>query len=452
VRFAACSEIIARRREPSPLTAAFLACFLLGGQVYLIAARGFANVLETPFLPYCLLGAFAIHMASRPGRFECILTLTLAGLLAVGFVGLRPGFRWTWPNSLAAASSSGLASLAVLTLQVLVRRGAGQREKLTTLIGGSIFIYTSLFIALILKWTAVWHPKTYDLYLYAADRGFGLPIVAMLGTFVARHAAFSWWCGLVYESLPLAVSLLYAYERGGSRPLAIRVLPVFLGGGAAAYLLYNILPAAGPLYIFGSQFPANLPAAVPLALQTPLMQSAPRNAVPSMHLACALLIFWNTRRFSRWVYAATGAYLGLTIAATLGFGEHYVVDLVAGVPYALFLGAAGARTSAPEVPSPARNRALWLGGILTLAWIGTLRLAPFLFTGIAFTWIAALGTVGICWAAQRDWEQAFARAAATRPPSSFPDPPPESPLPRDPAWASASAGSHYASADTPLLP
>lgn len=437
------------QRKRSPVVLAFLALFLLGGQIYLIASRGFANLLETPFLPYCLLGAFAIHMATRPGRWECVAAISLAVLLALGFVVLRPGFRWTWPNGLAAASSTGLGSLAVLTAGVLRHRGAQQQQKLTTLIGGSIFIYSSLFIAFILKATAAWHPKTYDLYLYAADAGFGIPIAARVGILVAHHPALAWWCSLVYESLPLAVSLLYAYERSGGKLLPTRVLPAFLGGGASAYLLYNILPAAGPLYIFGAQFPAHLPALVHIAPQAPLIQDAPRNAVPSMHLACALLIFWNLRRLSRWLYAASGLYLGLTILATLGFGEHYVVDLIAGVPYALFLGAA-----CPRQPvAPAGNRALLTGATLTLTWIAALRFAPALFHSAAFTWAAALSTVILCWLAQRRFEQAFAGAiASTRPPSSSPDPLPESPLRQDPAWVSAAAGSHCAVEDTLPLP
>ena len=442
------------QRKRSLLVPAFLALFLLGGQIYLIASRGFANLLETPFLPYCLLGAFAIHMATRPGRRECIAAISLAVLLALGFVVFRPGFRWTWPNGLAASASTGLASLAVLTAGVLRHRGRQQQQKLTTLIGGSVFIYSALFIAFILKATAAWHPKTYDLYLYAADAGFGIPIAARVGTIVAHYPALARWCSFVYESLPLAVSLLYAYERRGGKLLPTRVLPAFLGGGASAYLLYNILPAAGPLYIFGGLFPAHLPPLTQIAPQAPLIQDAPRNAVPSMHLACALLIFWNVRRLSRWLYAASGLYLGLTIVATLGFGEHYVVDLIAGVPYALLLGSACARrTVAPAILSPARNQAFILGLILTSAWIAALRFAPALFHSIAFTWAAALSTVLFCYLAQRRFEQAFTGAiASTRPPSSSPDPPPELPLRQDPAWVSAAAGSHYAVEDTLPLP
>ena len=393
------------RLERSPFLPAFLALFLLGGQLYLILARGFANVLETPFLPYCLLGAFAIHTATRHSRVERAATLLSGCLLAYAFVGLRPDFRWTWPNMIAGASSFGLASLIVLTCGVVRLRGSEQREKLATLIGGSIFIYTSMFIAFVLKLTAAWHPKTYDLYLYAADTGFRIPIAALAGIFLRRHADLSWSCGLVYESLPLAVSLLYAYERSGNKPIAIRVLPAFLGGGAAAYLLYNVLPAAGPVYIFGAQFPDHLPAFVQLAVQAPLREGAPRNAIPSMHLACTLLIFWNSRRLSPWAYLASAVYLGLTILATLGFGEHYVVDLVAGVPYALLLGAACAsKTAIVE-----RKHAIAVGLALTAAWILLLRFAPLAFQSPALAWPATAATLAICCVAQLRFEQSWRR-------------------------------------------
>jgi hypothetical protein len=399
------AEIQAPARARPAVIPAFLALFLLGGQIYLIGARSFANVLETPFLPYCLLGAFAIHMATRPARLECLATLGLGCLLAVGFILLRPDYRWTWPNALAAASSVGGATLAVLTFGILRSRGAKQQAKLSTMIAGSVFIYASLFIAFVLKLTATLHPKTYDLYLYAADAGFGIPVVAWVGILLGRHPALSWICGLVYESLPLAVSLLYAYEQSGRTPLRIRVLPAFLGGGAAAYLLYNILPAAGPLYIFGAQFPNHLPHSVQIAVQAPLFSNAPRNAVPSMHLACALLIFWNARRLARWAYLASALYLGLTILATLGFGEHYVVDLVAGVPYALFLGAACANQI--DQHTGEHRRALWIGLLLTLTWILTLRFVPFLFHSGVLTWLAAATTVTLCWIAQRHFERHF---------------------------------------------
>jgi PAP2 superfamily len=373
-----------------------LAAAVVGGQVYLVAAHRFLNLVETPFLAYSLAGSFAIHFWTRPGRAERLITIALAIAAAATFALGSGRFRGDWPTSVACAGFFGLASLVVLAGQVCRLRGAEQDRKLRTLMAGSVFGFSALFIAVILNWTTRMHPRTYDLYLYTADAGYRLPISRWAGQLVASHGWLAWACGLVYETLPLAVSLVYAYERSGSRPVPVRVLPAFLGGGAAAYLLYNFLPAAGPHYVFGEAFPNAMPeaAAVKLAL-VPLGEAA-RNAVPSMHIACALLISWCCAAMPRWVRAAAALYLALTVLATLGFGEHYVVDLVAAVPYALALAAICA-TDVGQALSPAnrgRKGAAALGVALTLAWMAALRYGTPLFHSATVTWGATLATLG----------------------------------------------------------
>jgi hypothetical protein len=249
-----------------------------------------------------------------------------------------------------------------------------------------------LFIVSILNLTTKLHPQTYDLYLYAADKGYGIPICAWTGQFLSNHPLLFRSCAFVYESLPLAISLLYAYQRSGEKALGIRVLPAFLGGGAAVYLLYNVLPAAGPCYVFGSAFPNHLPQAPGLHLVA--LGDVARNAMPSMHLACALLIFWNSRRISRWIYAGSTVYLVLTGLATIGLGEHYVIDLVAAVPYALVL-------QSVCVPAtlwlrPEWKRSLGTGVILTAAWIAAARFGTPLFHSALFTWGLSILTLLLC--------------------------------------------------------
>jgi hypothetical protein len=384
---------IDRDRAVTPIPA-ILAAAVLCGQLYLVAGRNFANIIATPFLPYSLIGSSAIHFWTRPGRAERLATLGLAIVSALAFMVLSGRFRLDWPSSIACGAFLGLASLTVLTVQVVRTRGCEQKQKLHTLIAGSVFGYSALLIAVILNLTTKLHPTTFDLYLYAADAGYGLPICAWVGRFVASSSMLLHTCSLVYESLPLAVSLVYAYERSGRRPVPVRVLPAFIGGGAAAYVLYNLLPATGPHYVFGQAFPNQLPAAAGIASHLVAVGEAARNAIPSMHLACALLIFWACRQLPGWVKAAAAAYLVLTILATLGFGEHYVVDLVVGVPYALALEAIWLRRSSPK-----RRAAIVLGVTLTFAWVLCLRFATPVFRSVLFTWSATLITLGACsWA------------------------------------------------------
>jgi len=378
---------------------ALLALMILMGQVYMLAANNFAAILQTRFLPYCLLGTFAIHMWTRPSRAEVIWTSALAGVFALSFIVFTHQFQADWPSLVACGSFLGLASLFVLAVRVFCLRGARQRDTCNTLIAGSIFGYSAVAIGFVLKLTATLQPRTYDLYLYAADMGFGWPLCAWVGHFVRDQLVLSKICGVGYECLPLLISLLLAYERSGRQALPIRVLPAFLGGGVAVYVLYNVLPAAGPTFAFESAFPDHLPALASLAIQPIHLANAPRNAVPSMHLACAVLIYWSCRRLPLWVRIGSALYIVFTLLATIGFGEHYVVDLVAALPYALSVQAACAPRALRERP------AVWwtfaTGAGLCIAWIAALRFAVALFHSVAFTWLASVTTIAVCWVAQR---------------------------------------------------
>lgn len=119
--------------------------------------------------------------------------------------------------------------------------------------------------------------------------------------------------------------------------------------------------------------------------------------MPSLHAAGALLIFWNSRSFG-WTRIIAFLYLLLTLLATLGFGEHYIIDLVVAAPYALLMQALATECS---------NQALvaLLGVGCVLSWIGLLYYAiPLLadsrvalLTATAATFIlTAIGRALLC--------------------------------------------------------
>ena len=89
--------------------------------------------------------------------------------------------------------------------------------------------------------------------------------------------------------------------------------------------LYLLFPVCGP----GYAFPA-LPG--PLLAHPFLLHAAP-NGVPSGHTSSALLILallWPWK----WARLFGFLFLGLTVFATLGSGQHYFFDLLCAVPYA----------------------------------------------------------------------------------------------------------------------
>ncbi len=72
----------------------------------------------------------------------------------------------------------------------------------------------------------------------------------------------------------------------------------------------------------------------------PFDEITPRNCMPSLHTAWATAIFVHSRRGPRVLRFAGTFWLIATLTATLGFGYHYGVDLVAGVVFTLTIEAA----------------------------------------------------------------------------------------------------------------
>jgi hypothetical protein len=69
-----------------------------------------------------------------------------------------------------------------------------------------------------------------------------------------------------------------------------------------------------------------------LATPVPLELHAALNAMPSFHMAWALLIFWYGLKCAWPVRIGGTVFAAFTVLATLGLGEHYLIDLVVAAP------------------------------------------------------------------------------------------------------------------------
>jgi hypothetical protein len=77
----------------------------------------------------------------------------------------------------------------------------------------------------------------------------------------------------------------------------------------------------------------------------------------------ALLVWWSAWSLGPLARVIASAFVTLTFLATLGFGEHYLVDLIVAVPLTLAIEGICARN----------RRAILTGFALTLGWIGLMR-------------------------------------------------------------------------------
>ncbi len=169
----------------------------------------------------------------------------------------------------------------------------------------------------------------YDLYVYwATVKLFGEP-----SFYIGRIAAHNLWLRLAIEcgyGLPAAMMLgtftVYMWLRSDVE--AMGVIKIFILNPLLALAIYVMFPVCGPAYAF-SGFPDQMPSVV---TPHPVAINAAPNGIPSVHMSTALLILWLLRHWW-WGRIAGILFLVLTVLATLGLGEHYLLDLVLAVPY-----------------------------------------------------------------------------------------------------------------------
>lgn len=171
------------------------------------------------------------------------------------------------------------------------------------------------------------YPVKYDYVLQTIDESLGLTAfqvarlfndwerTILIATYESLGAAMVGWYGIFVVIRPQkSRSLFYGY------------LILYVAGAA----LYGIVPAMGPRYAFSTTFPVGQP----IFVCAPLALHGYPNAIPSLHMATAvLLVFFNNR--NRWLLGAACVFLLGTIGATLAL-EHYVIDLIVAVPFSCF--------------------------------------------------------------------------------------------------------------------
>jgi hypothetical protein len=161
-------------------------------------------------------------------------------------------------------------------------------------------------------------------------------------------------------------------------------------------IFYNVLPALGPAHLFGKAFPWH-----PLTVEQssrlflePMPLSGAPNAIPSLHMAWVLLVWWYSRGLSCWERSVAFAFVFFTVLATMGTGEHYFIDLVVAFPFALLMEA----LCSFELPfkEPRRLTALGWGLFVTLGWLLALRFSVHAFWhSPAIPWILCAATVAV---------------------------------------------------------
>jgi hypothetical protein len=340
------------------------------------------------------LFAYCLAVSAPPLRLQLFKTaLALSGLglavdLALAALGLQSATWW---------AALGLGASPILCLGQALKSAKGREAALVDHSAAASVIYlASLMMPFFLFQTTQWFPAVMDQGIAFADEalaGFqpsGLVAVAFAKSDVLRVSS-----SLVYGFLPVAVAAVAGFEARAGAPRDAGVLPIFLVAALLGYVCYALVPTIGPRAFFGEAFPVLNASGTILETRPTVDFDAThfRNAVPSLHVTWAALALLACRGRSVLACGLMAVFLGFTILATLGLGEHYLIDLIVAAPFLLVVRAATSVRVSPT--SPERLGGLAVGAALLALWLWHIRSGNLLGASTSFVIVFSLVTVGL---------------------------------------------------------
>ena len=343
--------------------------------VIAIHAGVYHSWFDNPFNGFGMWGVFVIYLWTRPARKEWLLVLCSAVILRMIHAGLVSEYPYPGYSVINVG-----VYFPVFCLPILARRsftGARQSCHRLSLGGALLFFYIGVFLTYYTSFARIVCRYKLDYLLYSFDGTLGSHLNFAIGkvssTFVPLRIALD----TTYNSLGFFVALMFAAHISLAKS-KLNVLKLNILNPIIGCSLYFLYPAMGPKYAFPS-FP-QLPGTVPLGAA--LIEGIP-NAMPSLHIATTLLVFFLARPW-RWLRWITGVYLVVMLFAVVSNGEHYMVDIIVAIPYALMIMALASNTN---VRKPAIKVSAGMLGL----WLLVLRFGAF---NLWISWGLVLTTIG----------------------------------------------------------
>ena len=358
----------------------------------------YREAMAGAFIAMALASVIIVHLRLRPAWLDA--ALIVAGTLFLGAIDFRVlHFRHAM---MAWLSFAGLSSLVIFGVRAVWAKDAERKLLVLGYVPSLLFVVSEYFADNLLHWTSANHPKVLDLYLFSFDSSLGIQF-----PFVMGQAFSAWpWLRLVgvlfYIGLPIPIAVVYSGQLLRVREKAVPAMAAFLATGPIGVIFYNLFPALGPVHLFGQGFPwhpLSLAQAAGIVAQ-PVAMPGPPNAIPSLHVAWVLLVWWYSRGLSAWERAIALLFLFFTTLATLGTGEHYFIDLIVAFPFALLMMSLCAFSL--KLSDRSRILAFCAGLAGTLGWFALLRRAlPLFWRTPAIPWAFCAATVVVTLVCER---------------------------------------------------
>jgi PAP2 superfamily len=383
---------------------------LIAGAIAFGLSRYFIIVVSLNAFPWlALLGCTVVQLRFRFKLPDILLAFAFVGVCAL----FRPQILQLPQLHRILGALLGLGSLLVMAARAVWSEQEDRIAYLTALIPSLLLVGSEWLTPPLLAWGQSANPKTLDLYLLVFDSTLGFQPSFWMGRLFERLPLLRTVSIACYLALPVLIALVYVEQLRQDRRRALVALLIFFSAAIIGASAYNLYPACGPISLLGKDFAqADFPfAKAARILLEPLPVSGPRNAMPSMHMSWVILAWWLTKNLAKWVKGIALGFVIFTVAATLGSGEHYFIDLIVALPFSLAMYA----LFSLDLPftQKERLRALLGGALALFLWIVLLRFEIPLFvrfTGLS--WILIALTIGWVSYAQRALSRARGLAAA----------------------------------------
>ncbi|MBJ8348591.1 phosphatase PAP2 family protein [Antrihabitans sp. YC2-6] len=270
-----------------------------------------------------------------------IVALSTALVLDVAMAGVR----FLFLDNRFALGNGPTIVLTVLAVAVAVRWSGRQRTlALRGIAVGALLVMASKVAETWLKITSLSKPMVLDEYAQISDHALGNPSWLVGQLVEASGPVGNFLLHWIYSELSFAAIIVACWQlyRASKTPEgwpSHYLVRTFIVMGVIGPVFYFLFPVVGPMFAFGvdgnglqvsNSWPNFVPPLDLTPSAIPFDEFTPRNCMPSMHTAWVLSIFIHSRGGPRWLRWMGTFWLIGTLLATLGFGYHYGVDLIAG--------------------------------------------------------------------------------------------------------------------------
>jgi hypothetical protein len=367
--------------------------------VHVAAVRGggpspLGAFVSNPFASVALAGIFVHYLVATTERIsrERVIQATPVVLVAP-LVALAAGGGAVAPARLFlfALAGLGVVGAAGYVYDVVRAEGALVRSRRLDDFAAALMLPLAAAQAPWGLWTTYDLNPVYDAHVYAFEERLGLRF-SLVGVQSYRFWPLSGVATACYAALPIGLSLL-ALKQPTSRRRS-RVLVSAVVTGVVGFTLYRVCPVVGPLQAYPDVYPARLPELAPRDI-APLVVAlaAPRNGMPSLHAAWALIVAFNMHGLPRAWIVSGWIFVAMTLWAAMGLTDtHWLTDLVVAVPFSVALQSAIVGSwSGPRVRY--RLTVFLLCAIWTGLWLAALRTGDIARLPGWVAWLAFVSTV-----------------------------------------------------------